>query len=125
MIRKTIMTVSALALGIAGVAATFLPQEILQKAGVPAAGALPLLVQITGALYLSFAMMNWMAKDSLIGGIYNRPLAIGNLLHFVMGTLALGKGGLYAVAVVYGIFAVAFTYIVFTSPVQRAASDIP
>ena len=89
--RKIIMVASALVLALSGLAATFAPHEILSYFGMPADGTLPLLVQLIGALYLSFAMMNWIAKDSLIGGIYNRPVAIANLLHFVMGALALGK----------------------------------
>ena len=64
-------------------------------------------------------MVNWMAKDSLIGGIYNRPVALGNTLHFLMGALALGKGRLFAMALIYGIFAAAFLWVLFTSPVQR------
>ena len=35
--------------------------------------------------------MNWMAKTVLIGGIYARPLAIGNFTHFLVGALALLK----------------------------------
>ena len=32
-----------------------------------------------------------MAKESLIGGIYNRPIAIGNFMHFAVGAMALIK----------------------------------
>jgi len=33
---------------------------------------------------LGFSILNWMSKASLIGGIYNKPLLIGNLLHFLL-----------------------------------------
>jgi hypothetical protein len=123
---RIIMIASALVLFLLGVAATFLPQELLQWLGLAATGVLPLVIQLLGALYLAFAMLNWTAKDSLIGGIYNRPVALGNFLHFVMGALALGKGVianpaarvLAPVAIVYAIFAVAFALIFFTSPVR-------
>ena len=83
------MTASALVMGALGLAATFLPQEIAAYLG--ASTTLPLLIQILGALYLGFAMLNWMARTSLIGGIYSRPVASGNLVHFVVGALALAK----------------------------------
>jgi uncharacterized integral membrane protein len=127
--RKIIMVASAFVLALSGLAATFAPHEILSYFGMPAGGTLPLLVQLIGALYLSFAMMNWTAKDSLIGGIYNRPVAIANLLHFVMGALALGKAAaglpvIVPVAIVYAVFGLAFAWVFFTSPVQ-SATDRP
>ncbi|HEV7763367.1 MAG TPA: hypothetical protein VGQ76_00060 [Thermoanaerobaculia bacterium] len=69
-------------------------------------------------------MLNWTAKGSLIGGIYNRPVSIGNLLHFTMGALALGKAAvagpfeIVCAAIVYTIFAIAFAMIFSTSPVR-------
>src|SRR5687767_3301513 len=88
---RVVMGASALVMGALGLSATFLPQEI--AAYVTASpGALPLLIQVLGALYFAFAMLNWSAKDSLLGGIYNRPVALGNLVHFVIGALALAKG---------------------------------
>lgn len=120
---KLLLSASALVLGVAGVAASFLPYELLRAVGVAATGPLPVLVQLLGALWFAFAMVNWMARGSLIGGIYNRPVAIGNLTHFVIGALALvkyavGAGGvLWAVAAVYAIFAIAFAMVFFRSPV--------
>ena len=125
------MAASALVLGALGLSATFLPQEIAAYLGVPPEGALPLLIQVLGALYFAFAMQNWTAKDSLIGGIYNRPIALANLVHFVVGALALAKGAfantadtvIIAFAVVYALFAIAFGMIFFTSPVRPGASS--
>jgi len=125
---KVVMTASALVMGALGVAATFLPQEIAQYLGLSSEGVMPLWIQIMGALYFSYAMLNWTAKDSLIGGIYNRPVAIGNLVHFMVGALALVKGVManpalkviLPFAIVYAIFAIAFGMIFFRSPVQSA-----
>jgi hypothetical protein len=122
------MTASALVMGALGLSATFLPQEIAAYLGVSAEGALPLLIQVLGALYFAFAMLNWSAKDSLIGGIYNRPVGIANLVHFVVGALALAKGAfaspadmaVLAMAAVYVLFASAFGMIFFTSPVRES-----
>jgi hypothetical protein len=124
---KWVMAPSAVVLGAAGMAATFLPQEIAQYLFLNTAGVF--LVQIIGALYFAFAMVNWTAKDSLIGGIYNRPIAIGNLVHFVIGALALVKGAMahpaakeiLPFAAVYAVFAIAFGMIFFRSPVQKAS----
>jgi hypothetical protein len=43
------------------------------------------------ALYFSFALMNWTAKDSASGGIYARPVSLGNFAHFFSGTLIPAK----------------------------------
>lgn len=123
---RLVMTASALVMGALGLAATFLPQEIAAYLG--ASATLPLLIQVVGALYVGFAMLNWTAKDGLIGGIYNRPIAIGNLVHFVIAALALAKGAfanpatpmLLPFAIGYAIFAIAFAWIFFTSPVKPA-----
>ncbi len=108
----------------AGIAASFLPQELLRAANMEPTTVLPLLVQLLGALLFAFAMVNWTARGSLIGGIYNRPVAIGNLTHFVIGALALVKYAIHApsaaiwgIAAIYAAFAVAFTALFFRSPV--------
>lgn len=119
---KLLLSISAIVLGIAGIAASFAPQELLRAAHVTAVAPMPLLVQLLGALWFAFAMVNWTARGSLIGGIYNRPVAIGNLTHFVIGAFALGKDGtLFPVAIVYALFAIAFAVLFFRSPVNAAS----
>ena len=115
------MAASSLFLGAAGLLASFAPQELLAFLGSPAAGLTPVLVQLMGALYFSFAMVNWTAKDNIIGGIYSRPVSLGNLTHFVMGALALAKSqspgwdnrALIVLLGIYTIFAVLFGWLVF------------
>ena len=123
---RLVMGASALVMGALGLAATFLPHEIAAYLG--ASATLPLLIQVLGALYFAFAMLNWTAKDGLIGGIYNRPIAIGNLVHFVIAALALAKGAfanpsrpmILPFAIGYAIFAIAFGWIFVTSPVRAS-----
>ena len=123
------MAASALFMGCLGVAASFLPQEILTWIGAPSRGALPLLVQLGGALYVGFAMVNWMAKANLLGGIYNRAVAMGNFAHFFIGATVLIKGLLAGQRVpavwiggaAYSVFAVWFTIVAFGSPVKGTA----
>jgi hypothetical protein len=115
------MAASSLFLGSAGLFASFAPQELLALLNAPAVGALPVMVQLMGALYFSFALVNWTAKDNIIGGIYSRPISMGNLAHFVMGALVLAKSQspewdnriLIALLAIYTIFAALFGWLVF------------
>ncbi|MBL7960003.1 hypothetical protein JNL27_07140 [bacterium] len=118
------MTSSALFMGLLGLSVSFLPQEIMRSAGVEPAVLTLLCLQILGALLLAFAMINWMAKDILIGGIYSRPVAVGNFMHFMVGALALIKGVLknsdlsvlWIAALIYCAFAIAFGMVIFMRP---------
>jgi hypothetical protein len=115
------MTSAAIALAILGLLALFAPQELLTYVGVTPVGFLPSLVQLLAAALLALAMTDWMAKDSKIGGIYLRPIAVGNLLNFAIGAITLikfaihGHPPMFAIvaAVVYTVFAVAFSIVVF------------
>jgi hypothetical protein len=73
------------------VALSFLPQEILALAGAPAAPRLVMLIQLAGAMALAWAILNWMSRGQRLGGIYNRPLALANVLHFATGSVTLLK----------------------------------
>ncbi len=121
---KLLLSASAVVLGAAGIAASFLPHELVRAAGGEARGLFPVVVQLLGALLFAFAMVNWTARGSLIGGIYNRPVAIGNLTHFVIGALALAKAALWWGAAVYAVFAIAFALVFFRSPVTVARGDV-
>ena len=125
---RILMAASAIVMGVAGAAGLFLPHELLAALGAPATGLLPLLVQLHAGVLLGFAMINWMAKDSLIGGIYNRPVLVGNTAHFTIGAITLVKiviGGIREPAVVvatviYVVFAIGFGMLMFGSPVKPA-----
>ena len=123
---KLLMISSASVMGVAGVLLQFIPHEILNYFGADSSGINSLFVQIAGALYLGFAMMNWMAKTVLIGGIYARPLAIGNFVHFTVGALALikyafaasGSPVVWLLAAAYSLLAILFGYVFFTHPLK-------
>ncbi len=124
---KLIMTLSAISLAVMGISLTFLPIEISDYIHVNSTKAFQLILQILGSLYFAFAMLNWMAKGSIIGGIYNRPITIANFTHFVIGGLALIKGimanpGLpyiiWMLTGVYSVFALLFAVILFRNPVS-------
>jgi len=125
---KPLMTLNAIILALIGISLIFLPKEILDYFELSASDTLELLMQITGSLYFAFAMLNWMSKGSIIGGIYGRPIAIANLTHFVIAGLSLIKGimanpGLsyviWSIAIVYSIFAILFGIVAFKHPVSK------
>jgi len=88
---KILMTISALFLGIIGILFSFLPEEILEFLKIEPNDITILFFQLLSALYLGFGILNWMSKGTLIGGIYNRPIALANLMNFGVGSIALIK----------------------------------
>jgi hypothetical protein len=130
---KTLMTLSALFMAILGLACTFMPQEIAARYGAAANEPTTLLIQVTGALYVAFAILNWTVRNSPIGGIYNRPIAMANVLHFVVVALALLKEtllhaaaaplarspGIIAATVLYAVFAIWFALVLTTHPIKQ------
>jgi len=125
---KVLMSISAVFLLTAGIILTFLPDEILKYSDLENTGSIQVLLQIIGALYFGFGMLNWMIKTSLIGGIYNRPSAVTNFTHFFIAGLALVKGiianpGLpkiiWIACCIYLIFAISFGIVLFRHPLTE------
>lgn len=81
---KYLMISSSVFLALIGVVCTFAPAEMISYIGLNDSDAFVVIVQILGALYLGFAILNWTAKGNLIGGIYSKPVSLGNFLHFVV-----------------------------------------
>ncbi|MGO4921559.1 hypothetical protein [Maribacter spongiicola] len=124
---KILMTSCALFLAIMGILLSFLPNEIVEYLNVKPNIITILFLKIMSALYLGFGILNWMAKGTLIGGIYNRPIAIGNLMHFGVGAIALVKIAsniqihseiIISLSAVYVIFALLFAYVFRTNPIK-------
>jgi hypothetical protein len=125
-----LMTTSACFMALLGLGASFFPQEILSAWGArpEVSGVMPL--QVAGALYLAFAILNWTARGNLIGGIYSRPVALGNFLHFAVVSVVLVKAliagqiaPLFIVgATIYSAFAVWFGFVLFTHPATGGGS---
>lgn len=122
---KLLMTLSAVSLAFVGLACSFAPQEILTYFGVIKSDVIPLIIQVLGALYLGFAVLNWTAKANLIGGIYSRPVAIGNFMHYLVTSLALVKyfmghmdhKMILIPLIIYSIFAILFGKVLFGSAI--------
>ena len=129
MFTKPLLLFSAAFMALMGLMATFLPQEMLAFAGALPDEVMTRIVQLLGALHLVLAMLNWMARDFIIGGIYNRPIAMANFLHFIVAGMALARevaAGQTAapwlvVTAVYVIFSIWFALVLFTHPGKKAA----
>ena len=85
------MTSTAILLAVIGISLTFAPDNIIVLLAINNSIVIRLIFQLLGAAYFAFAMLNWMAKGTIIGGIYNRPIVIANLTHFSVGGIALIK----------------------------------
>lgn len=123
---RILMIASAAMMAAIGLLLSFAPQEVLAFFSQPATGSVPVLLQLTGALYLGFAFMNWTAKGSVLGGIYGRAIVLGNFLHFTMGALALLKvaigpergPSIWLLSAAYAVFAVWFGRTLFSQPAE-------
>jgi hypothetical protein len=66
-----------------------------------------------------------MNRGAIIGGIYARPLAMGNFSHFLIGFFALAKllsakphlPGMWILTIIYFLFALAFGIVMFFHPI--------
>jgi len=125
---KIVMTSSALTLGTSGIILTFIPETILNLLTINSNEAALFMMQIIGALFFAFGMLNWMTKASVIGGIYNRPIAVANFTHFLIAGLALTKGLIanpklpfiiWVIGGFYFIFMILFGLILFRHPITE------
>ena len=122
---KTLMIISAIFLAVNGFGFTFFPNEIAGLLINDDNYIFILILQILGALYLGFSILNWMSKASLIGGIYNKPILIGNLLHFFTASMTFIKLTfkaetnlqlIFSYTIIYSLFTLSFGYVFFTNP---------
>lgn len=125
---RALMSASAALMALLGLAGSFLPEETLRLLGSEVNSPTIILVQVTAALYMGFAILNWTARGSVIGGIYGRPVTLGNVLHLaVVGALLIKAAivhqtiGVALFAAGYTLFAVWFGLVLFTHPGGRSA----
>ena len=123
------MTVSSVILGATGVLLTFAPDMVLRNLHIDANPASLLLGQVIGGLYFGYGMLNWMTKESLVGGIYHRPVAIANFAHHLIAGLAITKGlisnpelttSLWVAGALYVVFGLLFIMMLFRHPTGSA-----
>ncbi|MCD8741308.1 hypothetical protein LT679_11900 [Mucilaginibacter roseus] len=127
---KLIMTICAAFLAVMGIALTFAADDIIITFVAEPTEILRIISQLLGATYFAFAVLNWMAKGAIIGGIYNKPLVMANFAHFFIGGAMLAKtalrnqqlpAGLVILAGIYVVMALLFAFIMFRHPNNRTA----
>jgi len=123
---KWLMSSSAVLMGLAGLVGTFIPEEISIILGVEPSPITLILLQIIGGLYLGFAMLNWFTRSALIGGIYNKPVVLANLIHCIVVFFALIRQlaeqfhfVFVILTLVYLGFAVLFTLVMRSNPLSN------
>ena len=118
---RLILTLSAFILFAVGGAALFAGDELARLFDAGGSKGLSLAIQLTGCGLLGFAALNWMSRGNRIGGIYARPIGIGNLLLFTTASLTIGKAALAgnlpvivtAAGVILAVLAIGFAWLVF------------
>ena len=119
------VALSALCLAAIGVLLLFAPEEtsgtlIPRTVGGP-------FVQLLGAALLGFGAMNWIARGSVLGGIYGKAVVAGNQTHLAIGALLLVKQGFVAggspaywlLTGLYVLGAALFAYLTFSSGIRE------
>ena len=113
---RTVMTASAWVLGALGLVLLFAPAEVGPLLGLGGAGA-ALATQLFGSALTSFALLDWAGRGAIYGGIYGRPIALGNFLLGFSVAAALAQRAAsapeWAMACVFGLHALAFGRILF------------
>ena len=117
---KNILSSYAILTAFAGIAMLFLGDEVTTLLNVQSS---PLINALLAALLFGFATTNWHSKNLTVGGVYGRPLVLGNLSHTLIGAISLVK--IVAVnqnpltiilTIIYAIYAAAFTWLMYTHP---------
>ena len=130
---KIVLTFTAITLGAIGIIFTFIPDTILNQLNIDTNATTLFLIQIMGALYFAFGMLNWMSRESLTGGIYNRPIAVANFTHFFIAGLTLTKGLIsnsnlphifWIVGLIYFLLCILYGVILFRNPISETKSVV-
>lgn len=89
------------------------------------------LASLLGAAMVSMGLMNWIARNSALGGIYGRTVVSGNQAHFVIGSLILlkhgaaagGTGAYWVLTAFYASGAIYFSSLLFGAGMRPPARD--
>jgi hypothetical protein len=91
MISSIVSRLSALVLAAGGLAFLFVPDALLGTLvpGLPPSGAW--LAQLIGAGWLAVAVLNWLQRGAVLGGIYGRPVVLTNLVLYTVTALTVTR----------------------------------
>lgn len=123
--RSTQVTrASALVLVLAGAALLFAPVEALSRTVPDIPPSAAWLGQLLGAAWLGLATMNWLARFTMVGGIYGRAIVSANAAaYFVSAMVMLSAGrrlgfstSMLVIAIVALVMAAVYGYLLFRGP---------
>jgi len=90
---RILLSTTAAVLAAGGLALLFAPEAVLGLLGhQPFAPLWPM--QMLAAAWLGFAILAWVSRGSVAGGIYGRPVVLANLAHFMISALVLVRSAL-------------------------------
>lgn len=133
MLTKLLSRASALTLFIAGLALLFAPDVLLPALvqGFPPAGAW--LGQLLAAAWLGVAVLTWLQRNAVLGGIYGRPTVLANAVLYFISAVSLLRAlqdhaaapVLWIAFVIAGVLAVGYWALLLRGPfgVRKAAED--
>ncbi len=127
MISTMLSRASAGLLVLGGLALLFAPDVILPRLipGFPVPGVW--LGQLVAAAWLALAILNWLNRGVLLGGIYGRAVVVTNAVFYFVGAIVLLKtvttrdvpAALWIVAVPVALFAGVYGWLLFRGPIAR------
>jgi hypothetical protein len=110
-----------------GLTLLFAADEILPRLipGFPAGGAW--LGQFLAAAWIALGLLNWFNQQTLLGGIYGRPVVMTNAVFYFIAATSLVKiaargelsSAAWVVAVLMTLFAIAYVWLLFRGPLER------
>ena len=110
-----------------GLALLFAPDVVLPRLvpGFPTGGAW--LGQLLAAALLALAALDWLGRAALLGGIYGRPVVLGNLAFYFIAAMVLLRAGagrevppaLWIVAVPVALLAGVYGWLLLRGPAER------
>ncbi|HET6432699.1 hypothetical protein [Dyella sp.] len=118
---------STLVLAIGGIALLFAPDVLLAPLAPGAVAALTVLGQLVAGGWLAMAWLNWNQRHLVIGGIYARPLVLGNFTLYLISASSLAhrvKAGdappaMLALAVLFGTLTLVYAALLLRGPFGR------
>ena len=129
---RSLMILSGIINGLAGVLLIFIPEELLLWADGEIGKTAVLALSLLGTVMLGFGMMNYMGRNAVYGGIYGKPIILGNLLFHTVAAVHLIKFSMnihdtlmiYAAVAgaLYFIFAAGFIRLNFFPPDLKSSS---
>ena len=120
------MTTNGILNGMARLALIFIPVELLSLADGNAGTAAVLFTSVLGAALFGFGILNYLGRNAIYGGIYGKPILMGNLVFHTVAAInlikfALGASGIPSLSAAiaggfYTLFAAGFIRLNFFPP---------